>query len=167
MPSPPAHRLQRGITDPVLLLISRREAEESDIDCVVERLRVFTVTREDALRYQGQLSLVVTGYDQDPRELVEIPKVRALLTRLTLHWPYWAFFFNRVDGTLPLLFSCVAGTRFPGGGAVEVDAAQVQRLLALGIAGSDHLCRRFGLPDRERAIMTATLLDVLAEAGVT
>jgi hypothetical protein len=167
MPSPPEHRLQRGITDPVLLLISRREVEAADIDSVVSRLRVFSATREDALRYRSQMALVVTGYDEDPRELVDIAEVRAMLTRLTARWPYWAFFFNRVDGTLPLLFSCVAGIRFPGGGAVELDAHRVQHLLAQGLAGLDDLGHRFGLPDRDRQAMADSLVDVLSEAGIT
>lgn len=53
-----------------------------------------------------------------PRELVDIPEVRALLRRLEAHWPYWAYFINRVDDSVELLLSCAACSRFLGRGAV-------------------------------------------------
>ncbi len=64
---------------------------------VLDSLKVFTATREDAWLYRGQMSLVVDGYNHDPRELVDIPEVRHLLKRLAAQWPYWGFFLNPVN----------------------------------------------------------------------
>lgn len=114
--------LRPGVQEPVVLLISRREVEQADLASVLSRLRVFLATREDAWRYRGQMTLVVDGYNHDPRELVDIPEVRTLLRRLEVEWPYWAFFFNQVDDSIKLLLSCVAGSRYLGNGAVEMDA---------------------------------------------
>lgn len=80
----PAPRLdlRPGVSEPVVLMISRREVEGADLASVLSRLKVFLATREDAWRYRGQMTLVVDGYNNDPRELVDIPEVRALLRRL-------------------------------------------------------------------------------------
>jgi hypothetical protein len=40
--------LRPGASEPVVLMISRREVEEGDIASVLSRLKVFLATREDA-----------------------------------------------------------------------------------------------------------------------
>ena len=67
---------------------------------MLSRLKVFLATREGAWRYRGQMTLVVDGYKHDPRELVDIPEVRALLRDLEAEWPYWAYFFNQMDDSI-------------------------------------------------------------------
>ena len=125
MAQSPRFDLRPGVTEPVVLMISRREVEAADVLSIVSRLKVFLATREDAWRYRGQMALVVDGYNNDPRELVDIPEVRALLRGLEAAWPYWAYFFNQVDDSIKLLLSCVAGSRFLGRGAVELSSARV------------------------------------------
>ena len=105
MSSGPRLDLRPGVTEPVVLMISRREVEAADRASVLSRLKVFLATREDAWRYRGQMTLVVDGYNHDPRELVDIPEVRALLRNLEAEWPYWAYFFNQVDDSIKLLLS--------------------------------------------------------------
>ena len=82
MPSSPRIDLRPGVTEPVVLMISRRQVEAFDIASVMVNLKPFLATREDAWLYRGQMALVVDGYNDDPRELVDIPEVRALLQEL-------------------------------------------------------------------------------------
>jgi len=105
--------LRPGVTKPVVLMISRREVEQGDLASVLARLKVFLATRKDAWLYRGQMTLVVDGYNDDPRELVDIPQVRTLLSNLEAEWPYWAFFFNQLDDSIKLLLSCVVSTTKP------------------------------------------------------
>ena len=60
--------------------------------------------------------LGVDGYDADPRELVDVPEVRAFLTEFTRRWPYWAYYFNQVDGSIQMLAGCLCGKRYQGRG---------------------------------------------------
>ena len=69
MPQSPRLDLRPGVSEPVVLLISRREVEAGDLASVLSRLKVFLATREDAWLYRGQMTLVVDGYNNDPREL--------------------------------------------------------------------------------------------------
>ena len=166
MPTPPRLDLRPGITEPVVLLISRREVETADLASVLSRLKVFLATREDAWLYRGQMTLVVDGYHDDPRELVDIPQVRALLRRFEAAWPYWAYFFNQVDDSIKLLLSCVAGSRFLGRGAVEMDPESVAAALMRGFDGINSVFDRFGFPEAELEKMSKGLVEVLEQAGM-
>ena len=157
MPQSPRLDLRPGVSEPVVLLISRREVEAGDLASVLSRLKVFLATREDAWLYRGQMTLVVDGYNSDPRELVDIPEVRTLLRGLESSWPQWAYFFNQVDDSIKLLLSCVAGSRFLGRGAVEMDADLVAAALGRAFGGMNVVFERFGFPEDELERMLAVV----------
>lgn len=164
--STPRQDLRPGVTEPAVLVISRREVEAADLASVLSRLKAFRATREDAWRYRGQMTLVVDGYNNDPRELVDIPEVRTLLRRLESAWPFWAFFFNQVDDSIKLLLSCAAGHRFLGRGTVEMDAELVAQALARGFGGMNVIFEEYGFPETELEAMSRGLLEVLEQAGM-
>jgi len=83
----PRSDLRPGIRDPVDLMVSRRQVEEADLASVVEGLRPFIATREDAWLNRCQMSLVVSGYENDPREIVDMPQARQFLKDLAREWP--------------------------------------------------------------------------------
>jgi hypothetical protein len=162
----PRSDLRPGVVEPVVLMVSRREVEQADLASVLSRLKVFLATREDAWRYRGQMTLVVDGYNSDPRELVDIPEVRSLLRRLEAEWPYWAFFFNQVDDSIKLLLSCVAGSRYLGNGAVEMDADLVAAAMARAFGGMNTVFERFNFPEDELELMSRGFVEVLQQAGM-
>jgi hypothetical protein len=166
MATTPRIDLRPGVTEPVILMISRRQVEAFDIASVLTNLKPFTATREDAWLYRGQMALAVDGYNDDPRELIDIPEVRALLQELYQQWPYWAFFFNQVDDTIKILGSCVCGTHFPGGGAVEIDGHKVEDFLMHGFAGMNAVFEKHGFPETELESMSRGLVEVVEQAGM-
>ena len=147
-------------------MISRRQVEEHDIESVLLELKPFLATREDAWLYRGQMSLVVDGYNSDPRELVDIPEVRALLRALYEQWPYWGYFFNQVDDSIKNLGSCVCGASYLGGGAVEIDATKVRDFLKRGFAGMNYIFEKHGFPEQELEMMSRGLIEVIEQAGM-
>lgn len=135
--------LRPGITDPVLLAISRRQVEEADLESILDGLRALSADRESALLYRGQMTIYVDTDDE--REIVEIPKARALLARLVQEWPLWAHFASQVDGTIQLLLSCACAKRFLGRGRVEADPKLLRAALEAGWNATVDLHSRFGL----------------------
>jgi hypothetical protein len=113
------------------------------------------------------MTLIVAGYDHDPRELVAIPEVRSLLRAMETSWPQWAYFFNQVDDSIKLLLSCVAGSRFLGRGAVEMDADLVAAALGRAFGGMNMVFDRFGFLEDELEKMCNGLVEVLEQAGKT
>lgn len=166
MTTSPRQDLRLGVTEPVVLMISRREVEAGDLDSVLSRLKVFRSNPDDARRYRGQMTLVVDGYDDDPRELVDILEVRTLLRRLEAAWPFWAYFFNQVDDSIKLLLSCAAGHRFLGRGAVEMDAELVAKALSRGFGGMNIIFEEHGFPESDLEAQSLGLVEVLEQAGM-
>lgn len=89
----------------VILSIRRRDVETRSLASALERLHVLTDSRENMLRYREALVFQVEGYDDDPRELSEVPEVRAYFRQLTGEWPHWIWFLHRRLGAIPLLFA--------------------------------------------------------------
>lgn len=162
----PRHDLRPGVTEPAVLLISKRQVNACDVASVVHQLKILLATREDAWLYRGQLSLVVDGYDDDPRELVDVPEVRQFLREFSAAWPYWAFFFNQVDDSIILLVSCVCGMSYPGAGAVEIDPERLNKFLLDGFDGMNSLFEKHGFSESELEKQSRGLLERIDQAGM-
>ena len=87
MTTKPRIDLRPGVTQPAVLLISRRQVAECDVASVVTGLKPLLATREDTWLYRSQMSLTVDGYNQDARALVDIPEVRTFLRAFEREWP--------------------------------------------------------------------------------
>ena len=146
--------LRPGVTEPVVLMFSRREVEAGDALSAVDRLNALFCSREAIWRYRGQVSLVVDGYNDDTRELVDIPEVRAVLREFDARWPYWAFLFNQVDDSIKLLGSCLCAERYLGRGQVEVDPEKLRTFLLRGFAAMNALFNDHGFPESELEVMS-------------
>jgi len=164
--SKPHQDLRPGVTEPVIIMISRRQVESNDMASVVNELKILLASREDCWLYRGQVSLVVDGYEDDPRELVDIAEVRSFLRDFTVQWPYWAFFFNQVDDSIIFLGSCVCGKSYPGGGTVEMDVDKIKQFLLDGFKGMNALFDKHGFPEAELEIMSRGLIEVIEQAGL-
>ncbi len=118
---------------------SRRQAETGDVGEPLEFLRRLTAEKATALEYSGRISLVVDGYNEDPRELFEIPEVRAYCQRLDQEWPYWFFFLSQADESIKMLESCLCDTIEVMPGVKSVDMEQLGRSLARYFAAMHRL----------------------------
>jgi hypothetical protein len=65
-------------TDPTFLIldISLADIKKRNIASALERLLVLTDKAQNVSLYRESLFFQVSGFDYDPRELVEIPEVR-------------------------------------------------------------------------------------------
>ena len=164
MPSP-YPTPQPEVTEPVIIMISRDQVEANDMASVTKPLRALLASREACWGYRGQVSLAVSGYEEDPRELVDIAALRSFLGDFTLQWPYWGFFFNQVDDSLILLGSCVCGKSYPGAGMVEMDIEKIKQFLLDGFDGMQELFSQHGFPEAELEAMSRGLIGVMEQAG--
>lgn len=95
----------------LVLAISRKEIERGHVGDAVDRLLQITDDPALALHAVDRLMLWVSGYDDDPRELGQIPEVRAFFEALHAHWPYWLAYLNEEGAQLPLLLSLLVPMR--------------------------------------------------------
>jgi hypothetical protein len=158
--------LRPGVTELVVLMFSRREVEASDPGPAVARLNTLFNSREAIWRYRGQVALVVDGYDDDPRELVDVSEVRTFLARFTQAWPYWAYYFNQVDDSIKLLAACLCARRLLGAGHLEIDPDKLGVFLADGFAAMNTVFDEHGFPESELQNITEGVIEVITQAGM-
>ncbi len=159
-------RLRPGVAEPVILMFSRRQVETRDIDEPLELLRSLTADRRTAIEFCGRISLVVDGYNDDPRELFEVPEVRAYIKRLDLAWPYWFFFLSQIDESIKLLESCLCETIEVVPGVTSVDMGQLERSLARHFGGMHQLGEELKLPEEMCEEVAEGIIGMFQNAAV-
>lgn len=100
-------------TDPavLILMITRAEIEAMQLGSALERLHVMTDSGENVRRYRASVMFQVDGYEDDPRELPEIPEVRAYFMALVQAWPHFLWFAHRGVGAIGLLLALLCQVR--------------------------------------------------------
>jgi hypothetical protein len=89
---------------------------------------------------------VVDGYNDDPRELFELPEVRVYIKRLDQEWRYWFFCLSQADESIKLLESCLSETIEVVPGVTSIDLDQLDQSLARHFAAMHRLSEELDLP---------------------
>ena len=84
----------------IVLDFRRDEVERGDVRRVYGILTGFTATREAAEFAEGRLLFYFSGWDEDPREISDIPEIRRWFVRLTEMFPYWFHVVEKQGSTL-------------------------------------------------------------------
>jgi hypothetical protein len=159
-------RLRPAVTDPVILVFSRRQVETSDLAEPLQFMRRLTADRHTALEFCGRISLVIDGYNDDPRELFEIPEVRAYITRLDQAWSYWFFFLSQADESIKLLESCLCDTIEVVPGVTSIDLDQMERSLARHFGAMYRLSEELDLPEDACEKVAEGIIGMFRNAAV-
>jgi len=99
----------------VMLEIAKEQIVAGNIASAMEKLHILTDSDVTFRKYKDSLVLMVEGYDNDRRELVEIPEVRAFFNKLNQEWPHWLWFANKDMGSLVLLFAILCEVKIKRG----------------------------------------------------
>lgn len=152
------------MTDPLVLAVSKQSVDELTPELLVSRLESLLATPQSAWRYRRQVVFTFTGFDEDPRALTDVPEVRAYLRKFHSLWPYWAYFFNRVDECCILMMSCHVARAYLGQGKIEVDPAALQHFLLSSFNAMNSVFDRFGFPEEELEAMSSEILELVMQA---
>lgn len=103
----------------------------------------------------NSFAFTVVDYDEDPREIYEIPEVRAFYAKLWEAWPYWFYFCNLESGEMLGLVSCVVPheikvtdviRRTVG---VKYRRPEIERFLTRGFNGLTRMANLAGLTEEQ------------------
>jgi hypothetical protein len=159
-------RLRPAVADPVILMLSRGQVETGDLAEPLQLLRRITADRHTAIDFCGRISLVVDGYNDDPRELFEIPEVRAYIKRLDQAWPNWFFFLSQADESIKLLESCLCETIEVVPGVTSIDLEQLERSLARHFTAMHRLGEALNLPEAMCEEIAEGIIGMFRNAAV-
>ncbi|MBK7676957.1 MAG: hypothetical protein IPJ27_20595 [Candidatus Accumulibacter sp.] len=159
-------RLRPGVAEPVILMFSRRQVETCDVDEPLELLRSLTADRRTAIEFCGRISLVVDGYNDDPRELFEVPEVRAYIKRLDLAWPYWFFLLSQIGGVNQAPGELLVRDHRGLPGVTSVDMGQLDRSLARHFGAMHRLAEELKLPEEMCEEVAEGIVGMFQNAAV-
>jgi hypothetical protein len=92
------------MVDYIAIVISKRQVETSDYSEIVETLKSLLETPIKAKQFKENVDISFDGYDQDTRELFEIPEVRNYIFDLDNQFPFWLFFLSKFGTGLQCIF---------------------------------------------------------------
>ena len=133
--------------DSIHLVASRSDLVATNTEEILQSLRNINSSKENALRFRGSVDIGVHGYNDDDRELYEIPEVCRFYELLTTQFPYLFFFLNLQLPTLKAIAFCVCGARLVGNGRVEVNNGKLSTFLQSQFSGLNALFQDYGLDD--------------------
>lgn len=85
----PLARLSPAKQELLVIDFPHEQVVAGTIDPMLEMLSPLAGSKEHAARFEGRLTFYFSGWDDDPRETVEIPEIRSWFSDLTADFPYW------------------------------------------------------------------------------
>jgi hypothetical protein len=152
----------------VVLQVTRREIETGYIASVTERLQILVDSPANVRLYRECLLLEVTGYDNDPRELVEIDEVRRYFKRLAQEWPFWLWFLMRSVGAIPLLVALlcrVTVIRRPGACGTAFESVAEVRAVLSDLTRRTNSLANYGVAGDDLVASTRSAVDEVIGIG--
>lgn len=151
----PLARLSPAKQELVVVEFARRHVESGSVAEMLEVLQPMAATREGAELFEGRVAFWFSGWDDDPRELAEIPEVRAWFNKLTGEFPYWLHFAEKEGDTLFLVLRLLCAGRYERGRGVDAgmvgwrfaDMRGVEAVVLTLFGYMNGLYRRLGLPE--------------------
>ncbi|MGZ5858144.1 MAG: chlororespiratory reduction 6 domain-containing protein [Burkholderiaceae bacterium] len=150
----------------VIAKIDRADIESRNVAPASAALNRLVESSEALINSNGTISLMVSGYDDDPRELHMIPEVRDYFVALDADFPYWFHICTRLDHTLRMLFMMIADPL-----PALNDSATVQYLIANDdlneflnrrMEAIDMLHAKFGFDEAENVRIGELVLNYFA-----
>jgi len=134
--------------DNLVLMASRSEVESGDTLPALASLRKLLVP-DNAAKVKGRLVFGVNGYDDDPRDLWEIPEVRSWMQKLDSQFPYWLYFMDTgpVSTLAFIAFSLCRYEKVPGGKMIPRD--ELQRFLVSHFIAMNQLSQELNESQEE------------------
>lgn len=141
--------------------IEREDIESRDISPYVSNIDSFFATRESFVKCIGRVEFSVDGYNDDPRELWEIPEVRGFLRDLDSARPYWAALQSPHGKWLQCLVMCLMTVDKSDEGIELVQPLEIGDLMTRWFEALNQVSNRYSLPDSVNKELTLRVRDLI------
>lgn len=131
------------------IVIAREDIESGETGRVLEILYRFLTTKKIAKKNRELLDFSVDGYNDDQRELYEIPEVREWFTELDRQFGYWFYFLSKKAKSLRLLAACLCKYEKTNDGAVSIDSADLAGFVEASFIPMNEICNTVGMSELE------------------
>ena len=133
--------------DRLNVVISREEVASIDTSSTVNTLSRVLVDRETVQRFRGRIEISFDGFDDDAREVYEIPEVRRFCVDLDKLFPYWFYFLSTDNETLKMIAFCLVPVTKIAPGFVRPSKLGLASFLASHFLAMNTLFENYGLEE--------------------
>ena len=148
--------------DLLMLGIGRDKVESNDISLALSTLTDLFADPNTVRRLQGRVSLLFEGYDDDPREVYEIPEVRWFCATLDRRFPYWLYFLTTIQDNLKVVAFCLVRVRVLRPGQIWVDPDDLERFLLSHLSAMNTVFDRYSLGEEAKLARTERVCEHLS-----
>ena len=113
-----------------------------------------------------RIEFSVHGYDDDSREIYEIPEVIDFLIALDEAWPYWMLFQHPEFRWLQVMAVCLCRPARTGDGRVTFDHELMPELMEKWFCSLNDLCHKFAISLTVNKRVSATAQSILTRGLV-
>ena len=133
--------------DGINVVISREEVESIDTSSTMKTLSSVIADRETVQRFRGRVQITFHGFDNDPREVYEIPEVRRFCVDLDRVFPYWFYFLSTDNETLKMIAFCLVPVTKVAPGLVNPSRLGLASFLASHFLAMNTLFENYKLEE--------------------
>lgn len=157
-------------SDFVFYSVARDDIETGNTDHIEDFLQRISLNESLCRKFQGKVEVGISGYDEDSRELFEVPEVVRWYEAADPIFKYWFFFANTLPPAsgLASYWACVCRgkraaekARSQGMVRVELDKERLLKFLRLNFLRLNELTDRLGMSDDENARISFAVSDAL------
>ena len=95
----PDIQLDQGV---ILIIFSKKNVEAGLTGDALDRLRNLSDNRDFVIRFAGKMMFAFEGYDDDPREICQIPQCVKFMRDVEGEWPYFFWFLDKKSDSMNL-----------------------------------------------------------------
>jgi hypothetical protein len=144
--------------DSVFCVIPRDAVLACDTEQMLMGLSVFVRSKVLAPQVQGHLRLAFEGFENDAREVWEIPEVRRFMARLDAVCPYWFFLADLNSPTLHVIASCLCRVSEVAPGFTLFDRDDLAQFMLRQFDGMNQLWEEHQLSDEVNREVSEAIL---------
>lgn len=141
----PAHPLT--LCKSICIEVKHDSIKTQNVSSVLKFAEIFASSAQNAWNARGSVSLSISGYCSDSRELWEIPEVRAYVMKLTTAWPSWMFFMDESLQSLTTCFMCLCEVTRTDDPKMNRVVGLPSDVLANGFGGIQQICDEYKFGD--------------------
>ena len=143
------------------VVVRRQQVEAGNISEPLLTLRKL-LTRDAAVKFCERVDIGVAGYDDDSRELYEIPEVRDFIHRLDEEFPYWLYFLSKRRLGLMFILSCFCPPYLAPEAQQRIWNERItDYLMKRGFPAMNHICECAGCSEAEMHQLSDRVMDYI------
>ena len=150
--------------DPFVIVITRQEVESVNITRPLNLLQPLLASPQTARSHFEKIDVAFDGYDDDNRELFEIPDVRDFVFKLDEAFPYWFYFLSKNGLGLQALILCFMPPYLTEEAKAQVFPERLQPLLLeRWFPAMNYVCEFVKMPKEEVVRLTNRVMSYIAK----